>query len=316
MGRDISTKALIVCAAVAMACAVTHAQQQTAPQPANQPASQQDQYQGTSNPPADDTINAAQAEQQPIPKPPAGVPMQQQPEQAPPPPQYAAQSPDAGMVQTAPSAEPPALATRSSSYDPDGDIVHPAPLPPGTIEEGTHIFAKLMTRLSSAQSEKGDVFRSRVDADVIQGGQVLIPAGSEIDGKVVAASGGRFAGHGTMQLRPETIVLPNGSQYMMVAQVSGTPGERTRVDGEGTINAGSRYKRDGIEYGGGVGAGVVAGAIVGGPVGALAGGLIGAGVITAHLMLDHPQATLEPGAEVMFTLNSRLTMVAAAPMGN
>ncbi len=75
-------------------------------------------------------------------------------------------------------------------------------------------------------------------------------------------------------------------------------------------------KKVGIEYGAATGAGVVTGAIVGGPGGALAGGIIGASVITVHLLMDHPQATLDDGAVLLFTLNEPLHLVAAAQTGN
>ena len=292
---------------------------------------QQDQYQGQSNPPADDAITTA-----PQPKPSPSVPMTAPaPAPAPAPvaasapapaaPVNAAQSTDDGIVQVAePNPQPnypqqapqPGLVSRGAMNDPDGDIVHPSPLPPGTLEEGTQIRVKLLTELSSSRSVKGDAFRGRVDTDVLQDGQVLIPAGAEIAGKVVEASGGRFGGHGTLRLRPETVILPNGAQFMLVARVLDTENSRTKVDREGTIEAGPRYKRDGIEYGGGVAVGAVTGAVVGGPVGALAGGLIGAGAVTVHLMMDHPQATLEPGSTLLFRLSDRLSLVASNSTGN
>ena len=95
-----------------------------------------------------------------------------------------------------------------------------------------------------------------------------------------------------------------------------TPGSKTHVGEEGVILPDSRLKRDGIEYGGAVGAGVVTGAIVGGPAGALTGGIIGAGVVTAHLLISHPQATLETGTTLLFTLTERLNLVASNPNGN
>lgn len=85
---------------------------------------------------------------------------------------------------------------------------------------------------------------------------------------------------------------------------------------EGTILPGSRARRDEIEYGGAVGAGVITGAVIGGPVGAVTGGAIGAGAVTAHLLIDHPQATLEPGAILEFTLTDRLNLTPAAAPGN
>ena len=77
-----------------------------------------------------------------------------------------------------------------------------------------------------------------------------------------------------------------------------------------------QLKKDGIEYGSAVGAGAVTGAILGGPGGALAGTIIGAGVITAHLIVSHPQATLDSGTVLEFTLNQPLNLVPAAQTGN
>ncbi len=83
--------------------------------------------------------------------------------------------------------------------------------------------------------------------------------------------------------------------FILYAQLTGAPGSGLRVGDEGTITPGSRLKKDGIEYGGAVGAGAVTGAILGGAGGALAGSIIGASVITVHLLVNHPQATLEDG---------------------
>jgi hypothetical protein len=224
---------------------------------------------------------------------------------------------DDGVVQVAPDAPAqPALNQRAAAYDPDGDIVHPRPLGPDELGEGTTIRARLLQRLSTASNENGDTFRTRVASDVLQGGQVLIPAGSEIDGRVTHISGGHPGGHGSMRLQPDTVILPDGSRYRLLAEVTGTPGSRSHVDEEGTVVPDSRLKRDGIEYGGAVGAGVVTGAILGGPVGALTGSLIGAGVVTTHLLVSHPQATLENGTVLVFTLTHRLTLVPATAGGN
>jgi hypothetical protein len=338
---------LLGCALAALT-ATAWAQQPATPAQNDQQGQPQNQgqYQGQSNPPDDVITTAPQnspSQDQPKPKPSPGKPMVA-PQPASPavnpivngadpnagmsPAPNTAQSPgqnspmgadngpDNGIVQVAPPAGQPALMTRNASADPDGDIVHPAALPPGTLEEGARIRVRLLTELSSSRSVKGDSFRGRVDVDVLQDGQVLIPAGAEISGKVVEASGGHFAGHGTLRLRPETVILPNGQQYMLVARMAGMENSRMRVDREGTIEAGTRYKKDGVEYGGGVGAGVVAGAVIGGPVGALAGGLVGAGLVTVHLMMDHPQATLEPGSTLLFTLSDRLSLVATNATGN
>jgi hypothetical protein len=309
-----------------------------------QQGSQPSPYAGTSNPPPDDTISTPAPEPAPEAKPsPSHYTAAQPAAQAQPAqrsldgslytvptndgpanagsarnmPANQVDGTDDGIVQVAPDASvAPALNQRATASDPDGDIVHPAPLPPGTLGEGAVIRVRLMDRLSTAMNENGDTFRTRVVSDVIQDGQVLIPAGAEIDGKVDSVSTGHFAGHGSMRLQPEFVILADGSRFHMYAETTGAPGSNDKVGGEGAITPGSRLKKVGIEYGAGAGAGVVTGAIVGGPGGALAGGIIGASVITVHLLVDHPQATLEDGAVLLFTLNEPLHLVAAAQTGN
>jgi hypothetical protein len=75
-------------------------------------------------------------------------------------------------------------------------------------------------------------------------------------------------------------------------------------------------KRDGIEYGGVVGGGVIAGALIGGPAGALAGGIVGAGVVTVHLLVNHPQAKLESGTVLILTLTEPMRLVPNGVQGN
>jgi hypothetical protein len=290
-----------------------------------QQASSSNPYQGTSNPPQDDAIVTTDNAQ---PKPQPGKPVEAQ-QDAPAQPTSvdpSVNNPDAaastsstvnsGVAIAAPATTPqPTLNTRNA--DPDGDIVQPIPLGPGQIGEGTTIRVRLLDRLSTVDSNKGDRFRSQVASDVLASGQVLIPAGAEIDGKVAqVTSGDHLGGHGSLRLLPETVILADGSRYRLHAELTGTPGTGTRVRGEGTVNPGSRARRDGIEYGGVVTTGVVTGALVGGPVGAVTGGAIGAGVVTTHLLVSHPQATLEPGSVLLFTLTERLTLTPASTSGN
>ncbi len=322
-------RSFLVCAFIVITTASLTAQQ----------SSQSDPYQGTSSPPPDDTIitaTPAAPATAPAPKPspdqpsyappsqPAAVrytPLyQQQPEQQPSPANSALAAPedgtDDGIVQIAADPEVrPALNQRGGAYDPDGDIVHPDPLIPGQLGEGTSIRVRLLGRLSTSQSQTGDSFRSRVASDVLQGGQVIIPAGAEIDGKVMDVSSGHAGGHGSMRLSPDTVILPDGSRFRLYAQLSSTPGSTTRVGSEGQIGPGSRLKHDSIEYGGAVGAGAVTGAVLAGPAGALAGTVIGAGVITAHLLISHPQAVLDSGTVLVFTLTERLSLVPAGATG-
>jgi hypothetical protein len=177
--------------------------------------------------------------------------------------------------------------------------------------EGATIRVRLTEGFSSTETEKGEPFHGQVASDVLQNGRVLIPAGSGIEGRVSAVTSGHFGGHGSFRLRPEVVILPDGSRFKLHAEISGAPGSKARIGSEGTINPGSRAKKDGIEYGSVVGAGAVTGAVLGGPVGALTGTLIGAGVVTTHLMVDHPQVRLEPGSVLLFTLTEPMNLMPA-----
>lgn len=339
MNRQIFVCALLVAAAATLAA-----------QDASQANTQQSPYAGVSHPPADDVIETSSI---PEPKPPAGKPlnapvpakapapqpqvsyqqlapppapmaMQNEPQPAPgnssakllvPQPGDGTDDGIVGIAHSYPPPAPPELNGRGYANDPDGDVVHPHARP-GELQEGTNIRVHLLDQLSTVESQKGEPFRTRVASDVLQGGRVMIPAGSEIDGRVVEVSTGQFAGHGTMRLEPQSVILPDGTRFRLHADVTSTPGSRTHVVGEGTIRPDSRAKRDGIEYGGAVGAGLITGAIVAGPGGALAGGIIGAGVVTVHLLVSHPQATLETGTTLIFQLTDPLYLSPEVANGN
>jgi hypothetical protein len=48
----------------------------------------------------------------------------------------------------------------------------------------------------------------------------------------------------------------------------------------------------------------------------LAGAIVGAGVVTTHLLVSHPQAKLESGAVLMLTLTDQVQLVPAGSQGN
>lgn len=329
-------RAIFLCAILAASTAVLGAQQ------TSQSSSP---YEGVSTPPPNDTITdevpqpPAKPQTAPVAKPspdhyaapPATAPAQAQQEAVPPgrtPPDFITSAngdgTDSGIVQApmerqsamAPSRSP-MMTSHVYASDPDGDIVHAQPLPPGELGSGTTIRVKLLNDVGSAMNEAGDTFRSRVMLDVLEDGSVMIPMGSEIDGRVARVSTGEgLASNGSMTLHPEMVILPDGTRYQIYAMVAATPGSHTHVDREGEITPGLRVKRGSIEYGSGVGAGAITGAIVGGPVGALAGTLIGATAVTVHLMVSHPQATLDSGSILDLTLTQPLNLVPVTQKGN
>lgn len=322
---------LLLCATLALAGTLlpsTTALAQSAPQ--------QNQYSGVSQPPADDVINAdedAQQAQHPV----AAKPSPGTPAQAAPPAQAAyqqqpsamtvgssapaGQNPDYGIVTQVPQTEAPAPVAQHSDpngvrlvsrpRDPDDGIVNVVPSPNGQLAEGTNLRVRLLTPLSTLETQDGQPFRAQVVRDVYKDGRVVIPVGSEMRGRVVQVTHGhRIGAHSTIRLRPDAVVLPDGTAYHLYAQAIASEAPGTHIDSEGGIQARTHYVKDAAEYGVGAGGGAVVGAALGGPVGAGAGALVGAGVVTTHMLLQKPAPTsLQTGSEIVFSLTEAMDLL-------
>lgn len=333
-------RAIFLCAILAASVATLGAQQ----------SSQSDPYQGVSTPPPNDTITDEAPAEPPAPAAQAAKPSpdhyaapatpaapaaaQPAPAETAPanriPPDFInsanSDGTDAGIVEPPAGSEPaaaarsansPAMNSRLYATDPDGDIVHPRGPAPGELSAGTLIRVRMLNDLASGINQAGDKFRGAVIQNVFEDGTIVIPAGSEIDGRVAHVSSGEGLGSdGSMTLHPDTVILPDGTRYQIYAMVSATPASHNRVGPEGEITPGLQVKRDSISYGAGVGAGAATGAIVGGPVGALAGTLVGAAAVTVHLLTSHPQANINEGAPVEFTLTQPLKLVPTTQKGD
>jgi type IV secretory pathway VirB10-like protein len=221
-------------------------------------------------------------------------------------------NPDDRMVgDPSPCADPAATAAPNASpnpnSNPDADIVASVPSRPGELPEGTVIRIALGQDLSSSESLPGSDFTGKIAADVLSEGKVVIPQGAEVLGKIVrVAEGRRFGAPATIRLRPDVVVLPDGSRYVLRAQVIAA-GAKARVDDEGALQPASRIKANALKEGVGIGAGAVAGALVAGAPGALVGSLVGAGVMTTHILVQHPAAVRIPQG-------STLTLSLTQPM--
>jgi hypothetical protein len=276
--------------------------------------------QGVSNPPADDTIvtsqdqpaNASTAKPSPSvsAQPTASSPATSA---------YAAPvtNPDDGVVSSVPSASASGAAPAASAtlekrpYNPDEDIVGYIPSPSNELAEGTNIRAQLMDTLSTKETNAGTAFKAKVATDVYKDGRIIIPAGSELRGRVVSVTQGHhFGPSATLRLRPDAVILPDGTAYHLYGQVIESKAPNTRTDSEGGIEPASHLKKDALEYGAGAGTGAIVGAKIAGPHGAVIGSLVGAGVITAHLLMQHPEiAEVPKGAIVTFSLTEPMDLM-------
>lgn len=315
--RNLLAPGMIVAAALTMggaACA------QQAPAPSNDP------YQGVSQPPPDDTIvatpDAAPVAVKPSPATPAPVrqpaPYYTAPAPPPSPRSPAAYNPDDDIVSSIPNQgssqsatqyAAPAMATLSTR-DPDAGIVSVIPSAANELPEGTNVRVRLTERLSTTETVAGSPFRGEVTTAVFKDGRIIIPPGSVLKGRVVSVrQGHHFAGAATLHLRPDMIVLPDGTAYHLYAQVIQSQATGTRTDSEGGIQPSSHWKKDTAEYGVAAGTGALVGAKIAGPHGALIGMGVGATLVTAHLIMQHPAPAILPtGSVVTFSLSEPMEL--------
>ncbi len=149
-------------------------------------------------------------------------------------------------------------------------VLRPAPI---TVPEGATLPLVLETAMSSATSRSGDRVVARLAEDVKVGEKVVVPAGSEVRGRVTAAvPSGRVKTRARLAFDFDTLVL-EGKEHSI--------GTRP-VD----ITAGDTHNKDAATIGIGAGAGAIVGAIANGGkgagIGALIGGAAGTGVVLVN----------------------------------
>jgi type IV secretory pathway VirB10-like protein len=131
-----------------------------------------------------------------------------------------------------------------------------------SIPAGTQLSLVLETPLSSATSKPGDRVEARVERAMSDDGRVLLPGGTVLKGKVVAAEGsGRVKGRARLAVACDQIVVRGRTQPLATTEI-----EATAADSHG---------RDAAVVGGGAAAGAIIGAITGGGSGAKKGAIIG-----------------------------------------
>lgn len=165
----------------------------------------------------------------------------------------------------------------------------PAPAPPPTVEvaAGTPLSIRINERLSARGSHAGEQFTGEVVEPVQDSaGNVVIPKGAPVTGKVVLAkAGGHFKGAADLELRLTSLTL-NGKNYPL-----DTKDVLRTKKGKG--------KRTGAFVGGGTGLGLLLGGIAGGGKGALIGGLAGAGAGTAGAGLTGNRDLVIPSESIV-----------------
>ena len=133
-----------------------------------------------------------------------------------------------------------------------------------TIPAGTSIFIRTMETLDSAQTQQNSVFHGTTSSDIYLGNQIVIPAGTNVEGKVTRVQdAAHFAGKSLLALQVTKINVGGLSYDALTSEWSRYGRDR----GADTAN----------KVGGGALIGTIIGAVAGGGKGAAIGAGIGAG---------------------------------------
>ena len=164
------------------------------------------------------------------------------------------------------------------------------------LPAGTAIPVTFETTVSSATSNAEDKVLAKVRADVRSGGRVVVPAGSELRGHVLAARrSGKVKGRAYLSLR-FTEMSVGGKTYAISA-------------GRISLLAPKTHGRDAKIIGGGAAAGALVGAIADGKKGAGVGALVGGGAGTGVVLTTRgKEVTLPAGARWRVRLLKPLTL--------
>lgn len=179
---------------------------------------------------------------------------------------------------------------------------------------GTAVKMKLETAISTRTNKSGDRFSGRVTEGVTLNGRTIIPVGASLEGRIARAQDRRrIRGTPTIDLRPDTIIMPSGDRYSLNAVVVDTSARPdVDVNDEGKLKGrghdGSDWKETGIVAGGGA----IAGGVIAGREGALIGAGVGATASVVHWLIKTRSATLPAGTEIVWELSRPMSLGAGS----
>lgn len=167
----------------------------------------------------------------------------------------------------------------------------PAPSPTAAakkVNSGAALHLVLETTAASDKSRPGDAILAKLASDLKDGDRVLLPAGTELRGEVLAAEGsGRVKGRARLAVGFMKLVI-GGKTYDI---------QTSSID----VTAASDKGRNAKIVGGAVGAGAIIGAIAGGGSGAAKGAAIGGAAGGGTVLATK-------GKEVVFAAGSKHTV--------
>jgi len=202
---------------------------------------------------------------------------------------------------SAPSSDTTASSTNlaSNSASSAAPVEPPKPVTV-TIPEGTVLNVRLIDGLSSETNKTGETFRATLDTPLVgDDNKVAIPAGSEVEGRIVDAKPStHFSGNSNLAL-DLTRVMVGGKSY----DIATTQWEK---------KGGARGKGTAGTIAGGAALGALIGGLAGGGKGAAIGAGAGAGAGTAERGITHGEAIKLPPETTLQFRTTNAVMVTPA----
>ena len=207
---------------------------------------------------------------------------------------------------------PQRTALKPVQMDADAGIVTSVPSRENEVPEGALLKIKLNDEISTATTVAGSEFTGSITEAVEREGHVIIPVGAVLKGRVTQIrSGKRIGGQASIHLEPETVTLPDGTHYVVHAQVIDTDDfVNKKIDHEGTIVHRDHVKSTLAAMGLATGGAASAGAVLGGGVGAVVGAGVGVGVSTVVWLKQDHQTSLPKESTIVFSLRVPMIMTA------
>ena len=240
----------------------------------------------TAAPPAEAPPAEAPGGAQDVPPQPARQPGESPAEASRPAPPAAAEPPTEVAEAEIPAPAPPPAEAPALTSSPSPE--------PRILAAGTALPLVLQATVASNTSQVGDRVVASLAEDVSVSGRVILTAGTEVVGRVTAATqSGRVKGRARLAMEFDE-VRDGGSSYRI---------EATGID----ITAESSKGKDAKIAGGAAAAGAIIGAIAGGGKGALKGGAIGGAAGGAAVLATRGnEVVLDAGTRLDVTLERKV----------
>ncbi len=184
-----------------------------------------------------------------------------------------------------------------------------------TIPAGTTVPLSLKQAISTKTARDGDPVYAETAFPFVVNEQVVIPAGTYIQGKIERVQrGGHVKGRAEVLIHFTSMIYPSGYTVMLGGSVENTPGaaKTSMKDSEGTIRQDSDAGKKAEKTVGTAATGAVIGGVTNGGKGAgIGAGIGGAAGLAIGMLSRGADVRLEPGTSIEMEIQRDVTVDAS-----